>query len=280
MNAIIQLEQRILAELSEVQEIQAKLANSKMMRNLDQADMKAALLAQDDSMEERVSREGHKELERGRRKSRFARKGNPGQTKPPRGVLSQIDNNRRDLVLFEPSFQKIDKLSSAPRLLERRKSACVDSSGHENKPRSSKGDQLHDKFKNNGIQCKRSILDCEVEDENEDPTSRLGGMLNGLKNKRKRNSIHELESGNKVKEKAHKGCFIQGKEKNKENLAVRFEASPTMQMPREDNTASKRDINTSLYTPRKRNNPVPEFSFRPQLSSKSMRIAETLVALF
>jgi hypothetical protein len=279
MKAILQLEQRIMAELTEVQEIQDRLANSRMVRNMEQDDFRAALFNRDDPIDNIVIKSTTSEVGRGIRKSNFQRRGSVTRDRSNRsGVIKSSTNIKVDDA-FEPTYSVVSSQYEGRRQ--------EDSSKMGRSP--SKHKKPSDKHTEKGTNLKIlkprrenrrwSILDCEEIESNEVNREHIQGSKVSKGNLR---LVSNSSSALNLKQNnvSHSGINKnKAQQYNKENINSNYMASPCKRGGRLNSSGLRQESTSSLLDSKKKERDYPEYSFRPQLSSKSMKIAEGLVSI-
>lgn len=277
MKALVQLEQRILAELNEVQEIQNKLVNSRMVKNLDYSDPQAVFLKDQGFFGDHVQKSTSSAQTKGLQKTKFMKRLSTMQTDCSQLTESQISLISRDKNSFKPSMHILSGSETLSNQTEDTQLEVLEprlpGKGGKNKAfvqRSPIGQKTAEKRR-------WSLL--EYEDPDDRSLSKNARASKDVSRQKKNQGSLET-STSKSRNRGRRNDIpinILVADYNKENYGYLNHATPSKSARKLVQLRSNTPNNRSLMNSKKKENPESEFSFRPQLSAKSMRIAENLV---
>lgn len=278
MKAILQLEQRIMAELSEVQEIQDKLAQSRMVRNMGEVDFKAALMKEEDPYEPNMYKHLADDHCRGIQRTKFQRRNSQVRDKSSKGGYLHSNRHTNEDQAFSPSEYAISNNYEQIQHVEHGKSRPPGSKTPKHKPKPGNSSQSRGVLKPRRENRRWSILDCEDEASYDSTTFNKSHSRQSKVNLK---VIPNSTSASKLKiEKLSHSGMNKNRlpDFNKENESSKNLVSPAKRSSRVTASGLKQGSVTSLMDSKKKEKGLVEYSFRPQLSSKSMKIAESLVS--
>lgn len=280
MKALILLEEKILAELHEVQEIQNKLANTRMVKNLEYSDPQTIFFKEQGSIDSSILKSSSTVSSKGLQKTKFMKRVSTLNTDCSHITESQTSILSREKSSFKPSLHLLSGTESTTNQTEDTQAEYLEP----HPPKKGKAIATLEKNADNRKKSKEkrrwSLL--ENEDEGHLPISREKNLPKTPTYYQFKPLIIETSASKdkKVKKSRDIPINILVADYNKENQGSINQSTPTK--PRRPlgeilaNTPGKR----SLMNSKKKENIVPEFSFRPQLSAKSMRMAEAMVDNF
>jgi hypothetical protein len=280
MKALIQLEERILAELNEVQDIQNRLANSRMVKNLDQSHPQSIFLKDHDDFENSYQKSTTSANSKGLQKTKFIKRVSTLQTDNSHSTLSQVSLISKEKSGFKPSLHLLSALETASHQTEDTCSDVLEPKCSKKVKKGEKVGRKHNVVEKNKEKRRWSLLECEDEVGPSLSRKRKPSNTPLQKNKTDSSINNSASKSQKRKFSRETPISIVVAENNKENYSQFNLNTPGKSKLYPGERLSNTPQRGSLLNSKKKAVVAPEYSFRPQLSSNSMRIAEALVRSF